>query len=188
MQVRRRGDQLEKLALDTEEKARAALAAKADAVAGAEAAAQAASETERRAADAQSALETRRQLACTLAVQLSDSLRRSGAVDASAPMLCDSSASAWPWEQLALTLSGLVSHTCYYWAAHQRELGEVALQLKQARARLAEKEESLSRAAMIATGLKRATALAAPTSRRVPHAHSAVRPRPASDDADLVLV
>ena len=46
---------------------------------------------------------------------------------------------------MALTLSGLASHVCYFWAAHQRELSEVAAQLKEARARLQQKEESLSR-------------------------------------------
>ena len=51
---------------------------------------------------------------------------------------------------------------CYYWAAHQRELCEVAEQLKLARARIAEKEESLARAAMLASGLKRAALVPAP--------------------------
>lgn len=55
-------------------------------------------------------------------------------------------------------LSALVSHTAFYWAAHQRELADAKERLKLMDARVREKEESLSRAAAIAAGLKHANA------------------------------
>jgi predicted RNase H-like nuclease len=89
-----------------------------------------------------------------MAVQLSDALRRSGAVAADAPMLVDSSCATQPWEAVAAALSALVSHACYYWAAEQRGAAQANEQLARARERLAEKEQALSRAAAIAVGLK----------------------------------
>ena len=37
-------------------------------------------------------------------------------------MLCDSSASGWPWERLAAALSGLASHVVYYWGVQRDEV------------------------------------------------------------------
>ena len=58
-------------------------------------------------------------------------------------------------------LASIVSHVCFYWAAHQRELADAQAQLKIARERIAEKEASLTRAAAIAAGLKQASGHAA---------------------------
>lgn len=157
-ELRRRADDYEAAARSAAEKAAAAEREVVAANLRVGAATKAASEASQKVDEVSASLEPRRHLVCTLSVQLSDALRRSGAVDRDAPMLIDSGASAWDWERLALALSSLVSHTCYFWEAHQRELHEVAVQLKEARARIVEKEESLSRAAMIASGLKRASA------------------------------
>ena len=51
-------------------------------------------------------------------------------------MLVDSSVAGQTWEQIASSLAALVSHVCYYWAAHQRELTDVQGQLKLSRERV----------------------------------------------------
>ena len=114
---------VEVIALQAEERARTSQLAAAEALTAAEASAAAAKAAEVKAAEVQRELEPRRQLACTVAVQLSDALSRSGSVSREAPMLCDSSSSSWDWERLALTLSGLASHVCC--ASMTVELGSV---------------------------------------------------------------
>ena len=165
-ELRKRAETLEGVALDAEESTRIAKHAEEEARAASQVSDRSKSEAQARAADVQASLEPRRQLACAMAVQLSDALRRSGAVSAEAPMLVDSSCSSLPWEQISSTLAALVSHVSYYWAAHQRELAEAHAQLKLARERMVDKEQSLARAAAIATGLK--LQAGAPGSRMVP--------------------
>ena len=69
-------------------------------------------------------------------------------------MLLDASCSSHTWEVISPALAALVSHVCYYWNAQQKELSEALGQLELARKRLREKEESLTRAALIAVGMK----------------------------------
>ena len=152
-QMRLRGEKLEEAALEEE---RARRAQQSENVAR-----EVAREAERvreaavaRAAEVEGSLEPRRQLACAMAVQLSDALRRSGAVSTEAPMLLDASCSSHTWEVISPALAALVSHVCYYWNAQQKELSEALGQLELARKRLREKEESLTRAALIAVGMK----------------------------------
>ena len=54
------------------------------------------------------ALGERRRLVSAVCVQLSDAIGGSGAVERSAPMLCDASYQSWPWERLEASLAQLV--------------------------------------------------------------------------------
>ena len=54
------------------------------------------------------ALDERRRLVSAVCVQLSDAIGGSGAVERSAPMLCDASCQSWAWERLEATLAQLV--------------------------------------------------------------------------------
>ena len=157
IQQRQRSDALEGAVRQAEEAARVGRAEAEAARAKAEASERKATEAEARAALVRTGLEERRQLVNAVAVQLSDAMRRSGCVGCDAPMLLDSSCATWEFDRLALGLSSLASHVSFYWAADQRKADDLRGQLELARERLREKEDSLSRAAAIATGMKQYT-------------------------------
>lgn len=154
-QSRRRGEKLEAALLKAEERVQAAEEGAHQAEAKATVSAAAAKDAEVARAHLESLLQPRQQLAHSMAVQLSDALRRSGCVKFDAPMLVDASAAGWPWERLAVTTSALASHTVYYWDAQQAELIQVRAQLDAARERVKDKEASLARAVGIASGMRR---------------------------------
>ena len=98
-QSRRRCEKLETALLKADEKVLEGGAAVQKAEAHASASAAAAREAEAASAQLKAALEPRRQLVLSLAVQLSDALRRSGSVGSDAPMLIDARVASWEWEQ-----------------------------------------------------------------------------------------
>ena len=156
---RRRCEKLETALLKADEKVLEGGAAVQKAEAHASASAAAAREAEAASAQLKAALEPRRQLVLSLAVQLSDALRRSGSVGSDAPMLIDARVATWEWERLAAATSALVSHCVYCWDAKQAELKAEIMraraQLEAARERVRDKEASLVRVAAVASGMKR---------------------------------
>jgi len=156
---RRRCEKLETALLKADEKVLEGGAALQKAEAHASASAAAAREAEAASARLEAALEPRRQLVLSLAVQLSDALRRSGSVASDAPMLIDARVATWEWERLAAATSALVSHCVYCWGAKQAELKAEIMraraQLEAARERVRDKEASLVRVAAVASGMKR---------------------------------
>ena len=156
---RRRCEKLETALLKADEKVLEGGAAVQKAEAHASASAAAAREAEAASARLEAALEPRRQLILSLAVQLSDALRRSGSVASDAPMLIDARVATWEWERLAAATSALVSHCVYCWDAKQAELKAEIMraraQLEAARERVRDKEASLVRVAAVASGMKR---------------------------------
>eukprot|EP00900_Chrysochromulina_parva_P000470 jgi/Chrpa1/10423/Chrysochromulina_OHIO_Genome00020627-RA len=156
---RRRCEKLETALLKADEKVLEGGAALQKAEAHASASAAAAREAEAASARLEAALEPRRQLVLSLAVQLSDALRRSGSVASDAPMLIDARVATWEWERLAAATSALVSHCVYCWDAKQAELKAEIMraraQLEAARERVRDKEASLVRVAAVASGMKR---------------------------------